>query len=111
MSIIQIFIVAFSLFAIVRTLRQFRRGKLTIAFLFLWILFWIAVGVVVMMPQTTNTLAHFVGVGRGVDVIMYVSILVLFYALFRMVVRIEEVEREITKLVRRLAIDSIEEKK
>jgi len=111
MSIIQLFIVAFSLFAIARTLRQFRRGKLTIAFLLLWILFWVAVGGVVLIPQTTNTLAHIVGVGRGVDAIMYVSIIALFYGLFRMLVRIEEVEREITKLVRRLAIDSIEEKK
>lgn len=111
MTLIQIFIIIFSLFAIARTFRQFRRGKLTLVFLFTWILFWVAVGIVVVMPQTTNTLAHFVGVGRGVDAIMYVSILALFYAVFRLVVRIEEVEREITKLVRKLAVDSLEEKK
>ncbi len=104
MSIIQFLIVAFALFAIARTLRQFRRGKLTLAFLFAWIAFWVIVGVVVVLPQTTDTLARFVGVGRGVDAIMYVSILALFYAVFRLLVRIEEVEREITKLVRTLAI-------
>lgn len=108
MTLIQILIVAFALFAIARTFRQFRKGKLTLVFLFLWMTFWVIVGVVVVLPQTTDTLARFVGVGRGVDAIMYVSIIALFYAVFRLLVRIEEVEREITKLVRTLAIEETE---
>jgi hypothetical protein len=111
MSIIQFLIVAFSVFAIARTFRQFRKGKLTLAFLFLWILFWVVVGIVVVLPQTTDALARFVGVGRGVDAIMYVSIIALFYAVFRLLVRIEDVEREITKLVRILAIGESEKDK
>ena len=110
MTLIQILIVVFSLFAMMRTFRQFKKGKLTLAFLFAWLLFWLAVGTVVLLPKTTDILARFVGVGRGVDAIMYVSILGLFYAVFRLIVRIEEVEREITKLVRRLAVDSLEKK-
>lgn len=108
MTIIQFLLVVFALFAITKTFRQFKNGKLTLAFLFLWILFWAIVGVVVVLPQTTDTLARFVGVGRGVDAIMYVSIIALFYAVFRLLVRIEEVEREITKLVRTLAIQEKE---
>jgi hypothetical protein len=105
MSLIQFFIVVFALFAIARTWRQFRKGKLTLMVFFVWVLFWLIVGVVVVLPQTTDTLARFVGVGRGVDAIMYVSIIALFYAVFRLLVRIEEVEREITKLVRVLGVE------
>lgn len=104
MTIIQLLLVVFALFAIAKTFRQFKHGKLTLAFLFLWIVFWLIVGVVVVLPKTTDTLARFVGVGRGVDAIMYISIIALFYFVFRLLVRIEEVEREITKLVRTLAI-------
>lgn len=111
MSIIQFLIVAFALFAIARTFRQFKKGKLTLAFLFLWIVFWLIVGVVVVLPQTTDTLARLVGVGRGVDAIMYVSIIALFYAVFRLLVRIEDVEREITKLVRKLAMEEVDKEK
>jgi len=82
MTIIQFLLVVFALFAITKTFRQFKNGKLTLAFLFLWILFWAIVGVVVVLPQTTDTLARFVGVGRGVDAIMYVSIIALFYGKF-----------------------------
>lgn len=109
MTLIQILLVVFALFAITKTFRQFKKGKLTLAFLFAWIAFWVIVGVVVVLPKTTDILARFVGVGRGVDAIMYVSILALFYAVFRLVVRIEEVEREITKLVRTLAIGEVTE--
>lgn len=105
MTIIQMLLVIFALFAITKTFRQFKQGKLTLAFLFLWIVFWVIVGVVVVLPQTTDALARFVGVGRGVDAIMYISIIALFYFVFRLLVRIEEVEREITKLVRTLAIE------
>lgn len=71
-------------------------------------MFWIIVGGVTLSPQTTDTIAKLVGVGRGVDFIIYISIISLFYLVFRMFVKIEDVEREITKLVRKLAIEEKE---
>jgi hypothetical protein len=37
----------------------------------LWLLFWVAVIVVAWLPDTTNLLARWLGVGRGVDTAMY----------------------------------------
>ena len=111
MTLIQILIILFALFAITRTFSQFRKGKMTLAFLFLWMLFWIAVGIVVVLPQTTETFARFIGVGRGVDAIIYLSIITLFYLVFRIYVKIEEGQRELTKLVRKLAVDELNEEK
>lgn len=110
MTLIQILLVVFAIFAIVRTFIQFRKGKLSLAVLFLWIFFWVIVGVVVLLPNTTNTLANFVGVGRGVDVIIYLAVISLFYLVFRLFVLIEDVEREITHLVRKLSIDELNKK-
>lgn len=104
MSIIQILIVLFALFAIWRTIRQFRAGALTLLWLMVWVLFWIAVGGVTLMPQTTDVIATVLGVGRGVDVVIYLSIITLFYLVFRLFVKIEDLEREITQLVRTLAV-------
>ena len=108
MSIIQIFILLFALFAISRTLRQFRQGALSIAWLIFWIVFWIAVGGVALSPQTTDVVAKLVGVGRGADFIIYLSLIALFYLMFRLFGKIEDVEREITKLVRKLAVEEVE---
>lgn len=110
MSIIQILIIIFALFAITHTFKQFRRGKLKLAWLFIWIIFWVAVGFVTFLPQTSDTFARVVGIGRGADLIVYLSLVVLFYLVFRLFVKIEDTEREITKLVRLIAIKDVEKK-
>jgi hypothetical protein len=111
MSMIQILIVLFSIFAISRTIRQFRSGALTFLWLMVWGLFWVAVGAITLMPQTTDVIATRLGVGRGVDVVIYVSLIALFYLIFRLFTKIEDVEREITQLVRKLALEDEEKKK
>lgn len=75
-----------------------------------WILFWLAVDVVVLLPNSTTVLANKLGVGRGVDLVVYVSILMIFFLLFRLNVKIEGVNRQITKIVRKNAIDNVKKK-
>lgn len=110
MSIIQILIIVFALFAITRTVLQFRRGTLQLMWLLFWFLFWIGAAVVAALPQTADMAARIVGVGRGADVVIYASLLVLFYLIFRLYVKIEQVEGEITQLVRKLSLDELDKK-
>ncbi len=110
MSVIQILIIVFALFAITRTMFQFKRGALTIAWLLFWILFWTTAGVVALLPQTADAAARIVGVGRGADVVIYASLVALFYLVFRVYIKIEHVESEITRLVRKLSLDDLEKK-
>jgi len=109
MTVIQILIVVFALFAISRTIWQFKKGALTIAWLLFWILFWLAAGTVALLPQTTDTVARLVGVGRGADAVIYLSLIALFYLVFRTYVKIEKTEHEITKLVRKLSLDELDD--
>lgn len=113
MSIIQILITVFAIFALSRTIWQFKRGVLTFMWLLIWLVFWLSVGFVAVLPQTADMVARVVGVGRGADAVIYASLLALFYLIFRVYIKIEQVEREVTGLVRKLALDEIdvEEKK
>ena len=104
MTVIQIFICLFALFAITRTVRQFRQGTLTIAWFIVWVLFWGLVAGAGISPQSTDVFAKWVGVGRGADFVTYLSLIALFYLAFRLFIKIEDVEREITRLVRTLAL-------
>lgn len=110
MSLIQAFLLLFALFAVTRTIRQFRQGTLPLAWLFVWIVFWLLVAVVGLSPQTADWLARSVGVGRGADVIIYLSLMAVFYLVFRLFVKIEHVEREVTTLVRTIALKEEEKK-
>lgn len=107
--LIQIVIIAFSLFAILRAFFKFRAKELSIAWLITWIVFWVLVGVVVLLPQTTEIIAAWFGVGRGVDVVIYISIVVLFYLTFKTFLKIQNLERDISKIVQELAISRPEE--
>lgn len=106
---IQILMMGFSVFAIARTIRQFRKGTLPTNWLMVWVFFWIGVSIVVLLPQTTDLLARLTGVGRGVDVIVYGAIPALFYLVFRLYVKMEKIEREITVLVRKNALEKFKE--
>lgn len=111
MLIIQILIAAFAVFAVARTVGQFKAGKIPRALLAFWTVFWLVAGVVAVLPQTAQIAAGLVGVGRGADLIIYLSLIALFYLHFRALVKIEDVERQMTKLVRKLAIDELDKNK
>ncbi|TAL51340.1 DUF2304 family protein [Patescibacteria group bacterium] len=111
MSIIQVLIIVFALFAVTRTVLQFKKGAVSRRWLLFWMLFWLGAGTVAALPQTADSLARTVGVGRGADVVIYLSLIVIFYLIFRLYVKIEQVESEITGLVRKLTMDELEKKK
>ncbi len=60
----------------------------------------------VLAPEFTSYVAQFVGIGRGADVVIYLSIALLFYLIFRISIAIEETRREITELVRKIALEN-----
>ena len=106
MLLIQIILVAFSLYALSRVALRFREGYMDPVHVFLWFAAWISVIVVALLPQTTSYVADLVGVGRGADLVMYVSLVALFYLVFRMFLYIKQMERSITALVRESALRS-----
>jgi hypothetical protein len=64
----------------------------------------VAMIVVVIFPETTNTLAHFVGVGRGADLLLYgIVVAFIFYALNNYLHQ-QDQRSQIYQLARRLAI-------
>ena len=109
MHAIQIVLICFSAFAFSRVLIRYRRGGMRMAHLGLWLLFWSGVVMVAWLPDTTSLLARWLGVGRGVDTAMYLSILMSFYLLFRSFAKIEDLDRQLTRIVRANALREMEE--
>lgn len=104
LTIIQILAFVFVTFAASRAILRARDKKISIGELFFWLAIWGGLIFVVFFPNIISYIARFIGIGRGVDVIVYMSITLLFYLIFRLYVKLEETEREITKLVREHAL-------
>jgi hypothetical protein len=109
-QLIQIFVVAFAIFAISRAVLRFKDRKISALSLGLWCAIWIAAIVVVIVPSTSFFFANLLGIQRGADFVVYVSIVVLFYLLFRLYVKIDSTEQNVTRLVREIAINKTKKK-
>ncbi len=105
MMIIQIVLVIFFLFALLKVSSRFRSGELSGKETLAWTMFWVMSAVVVVNPNSTSILAKTLGVGRGVDAVIYLAITLLFFLVFKIFVYLEKIERQITKLVRRDTLD------
>ncbi len=103
--IIQLILILFILFAVTKVALRYKDKIISLQEFILWTIFWFMVGFVVILPETTSFVANLVGVGRGVDLVIYISILILFYIAFRILVRLDKIEKNITKIVRKMALD------
>jgi len=105
MSPIQIIVLALIALIILKTFKKYKKESITIREFFLWTIFWLIVACLWIFPDATQTLANWVGIGRGVDLVIYLAILILFFGLFYVIIRLERLERDVTKIVRRMALD------
>lgn len=104
LTTIQIVLLIFILFAISRVYLRAKEKIFSTKTAMFWYLIWITGLVGVLLPKTTTKLAGIFGVGRGVDVIVYIALALLFYLVFRIYVMIEDLRHEITYLVREIAL-------
>lgn len=105
MIITQIIITIFVFFALSRVILRFKEGKISLIAMILWLLVWSFVEIIIWIPELTTTIARILGIGRGADFIVYGSIVIIFYLVFRIYIKLEDIERQITTLVRKIALD------
>ena len=105
LSFIQIIAIIFSLFALSRVFLRAKDKKLSFFELLFWIGIWVSLIIVSTFPFLTSFFAKILGISRGTDLILYGSVGILFYLVFRLYIKLEETEREITKLVRENALE------
>ena len=103
---IQFLIIAFALFVIIGIISAFKKGDISLKGLIFWLGLWIIISIIVLLPQTTNFLAKILGVGRGTDVAIYFSIILLFYLVFRIFIKLEKIKSDITTIVKEITLKS-----
>ena len=102
--IIKIVIIAFIVFAIWRTSLRYQKKDITGRELIIWLIFWFLVALAAIWPKKTDVIAQWLGVERGADLLVYISIIVIFFLLFRLIVKLEKIDRAITEIIRDRAL-------
>lgn len=104
MLFFQILASLFMIFAVHRIVTRYRDQLLPKSEMIVWCVFWALVATAIWWPRGTDIIARLLGVSRGADVIFAASIAVIFYLLFGILSHISRLQRELTQLVRSLAI-------
>ena len=104
---IQVIAIIFALFALVRVILKLRRKKLTINEFIFWASMWVMLLVISIFPDISHIIAGFFGFGRGLDFFIVASILIIFYLIFRIYIKLEEIDSRITRLARNIALEEV----
>ncbi len=104
MDLIHIIILVVGLFAVSRAYLRMRESKISLGEFIFWFFLWLGAAIISFFPDILSYLSDRTGFGRGMDFLLAVSIIVLFYLLFRLYVKVDETNKEVTKLVREIAI-------
>ena len=80
------------------------RQKKTIWEGFLWTLFWGAIAFVAFQPNSLQHLSALTGIKKNENAATFTAIVVLFFIVFYMIIRIEELGQRLTRVVRDRAL-------
>lgn len=107
---VQLVLLLFVVFAASRAVLQFRGGSIRFGAMAFWLGVWAVALVAIFYPDETTKLARAVGIGRGVDVIVYASIAILFYLVFRLHVYMENLRTQVSSLIREVSLQEVQRK-
>lgn len=101
--LIQFVIIIFIIIAVWRLAIRFRKKEITLWEFLAWFVFWVLIGLATAWPKATDVLANRLGVERGFNLLVALAIIFVFYLVFRIFIRLEKLDKEITKVVREIA--------
>jgi hypothetical protein len=104
--IYQVIGILIGILAMLLTILRFKDGEMSLGMLVVWSLIWLIVIFVSIYPESTSFLAKSAGIGRGLDFVLILGILLCFYLIFKLYNKLESTEEEITDLVRKIAIQN-----
>jgi hypothetical protein len=84
---------------------RFHKKKISIQTLLLWTVLWILLIIFAITPDSTAFLAKLFGIGTGLDLIIIFGIIGAYYLIFRLYLKLEKIDQNITELVRNVAIE------
>jgi len=98
------------LFYIARTIYHFSQKRRSITGLVVWLMFWSSVIVLVLVPNYIATsIAKILGFKDVVNAVIFVAIGLLFLFIFYLSSTVERLERQLTTMVRNIALEEVEE--
>jgi hypothetical protein len=111
-TLLNVSVILFSLFALSRVFLRFKEHQLTLPEAILWSGIWVAPLVIILIPSLAHDVSNLLGIStrKPIDTLIYVALVLLFYLVYRMYAKQEQLKHEFTKLVRVVSIQQARKK-
>lgn len=94
---------------IFRTLKQLRKNRRSATSATIWVVFWATIIVLAIIPNPVSfKIADLLGFKSNINAVIFVAIGWLFLIIFYLSTTVDRLERQITELVRKMAIEEHE---
>ena len=72
----------------------------------LWSIFWIVVSLFAIFPNISSTFARIFGITRGLDFIIILVFVVLFYTVLKLYFIVDKMQNDMNTLVKEIALNN-----
>lgn len=100
----QLLVPLFSIIMVLYAWNLVSRQKKSIWEGILWTLFWSAIAYISLVPSSLQFLSSITGIKKNENAALITAIGVLFFIIFYLIMRIEELEQRLTRVVREQAL-------
>lgn len=103
-QIIALVIICFFIF---RLFDQKKRKEININEFSLWLIFWsLAAGAIIFIRQIDRLVNYFGFSGAGINFLIYLAVLALFYLVLRLRLSLAKMDKNLTEVVRQIALNN-----
>jgi len=106
MSFLQVFFIISGFVILLTAYDIAKRERFNALHFLVFLAAWWGLLVFTFFPETLNIIGRIFGLQRGAEVLVYMSIIFLFYFVLLLLRKVEATREEVTKLVREIAIQN-----
>lgn len=105
---LRLLLIAGSLFMVAFVLRRIRKSQMQMEDSVFWIFLALLLVVMSLFPGIVETIAGWIGVQSPANLVFLVIVFLLLYKLFSLVGKVATMQRKLTQLAQRYALDAYE---
>lgn len=95
-----------SVIAIIWFIARYYHGKNSAGTLIMWSFFWIFVTLFSVFPEFSNIFANIFGITRGLDFIIILVFIILFYTVLKLYFIVDNMQDNLNKMVKEIALSN-----
>ncbi len=103
----QIIAIIIIIFFIIKLNNQKRKKEISRNEFLLWLSFWLLALLAIIFIKQIDSLVHILGFsGSGINFLIYLAVMALFYLVFRLRLNIAKLDKNLTEVVRIVTINN-----